>query len=146
MSTVITFMSCFVTSFVTSETIYHGNNKIKRNFTLLKWIPLFFSSREIKTFKFSLVLCTRDKTDVFITLDENISGIQSKRVCIHCISRFLLVTWTFRWCYIGATALLNANTYVLVVRSGVSACDGRKTSPFLYFTMVYLSFWSFVVI
>ena len=36
----------------------------------------------MKTFKFSLVLRTREKTDVFITLDDNIYGIHSKRVNI----------------------------------------------------------------
>ena len=34
----------------------------------------------MKTFKFSLVLRTRENTDVFITLDDNIHGIHSKRV------------------------------------------------------------------
>ena len=38
----------------------------------------------MKTFKFSLVLHTREKTDVFITLDDNIYGIHSKRVNILC--------------------------------------------------------------
>ena len=36
----------------------------------------------MKTFKFSLVLRTRETTDVFITLDENIYGIHGKRVNI----------------------------------------------------------------
>ena len=36
----------------------------------------------MKTFKFSLVLHTSENTDVFITLDENIYGIHSKRVNI----------------------------------------------------------------
>ena len=36
----------------------------------------------MKTFKFSLVLRTRENTDVFITLDDNIYGINSKRVNI----------------------------------------------------------------
>ena len=36
----------------------------------------------MKTFKFSLVLRTRESTDVFITLDENIYGIHKKRVNI----------------------------------------------------------------
>ena len=36
----------------------------------------------MKTFKFSLMLYTRENTDVFITLDENIYGIHSKRVNI----------------------------------------------------------------
>ena len=36
----------------------------------------------MKTFKFSLVLRTRENTDVFITLHDNIYGIQSKRVNI----------------------------------------------------------------
>ena len=33
----------------------------------------------MKTFKFSLVLRTRENTDVFITLDDNNYGIHSKR-------------------------------------------------------------------
>ena len=36
----------------------------------------------MKTFKFSLVPRTRENTDVFITLDDNIYGIHSKRVNI----------------------------------------------------------------
>ena len=34
----------------------------------------------MQIFKFSLVLRTRENTDVFITLDENINGIHNKRV------------------------------------------------------------------
>ena len=58
------------------------NNKIKRKFTLFQWTPKTFSSRVMKTFTFSLVLRTRENTDVFITLDENIFGIHSKSVNI----------------------------------------------------------------
>ena len=36
----------------------------------------------MKTFKFSLMLCTRENTDAFITLVENINGIHSKRANI----------------------------------------------------------------
>ena len=36
----------------------------------------------MKTFKFSLLLRTRENTDVFITLDDNIHGIHSQRVNI----------------------------------------------------------------
>ena len=36
----------------------------------------------MKTFKFSLVLRTRENTDVFISLDDDIYGIHSKRVNI----------------------------------------------------------------
>ena len=36
----------------------------------------------MKTFKFSLVLRTSENTDVFITLDDNVYGIHSKRVNI----------------------------------------------------------------
>ena len=36
----------------------------------------------MKTFKFSLVLRTLENTDVFISLDDNIYGIHSKRVNI----------------------------------------------------------------
>ena len=48
------------------------------------------SSCVMKTFKFSLVLCTHENTDVFITLDDNIYGIHSKRVNIlyvPCVNR-----------------------------------------------------------
>ena len=41
----------------------------------------------MKTFKFSLVLCTRENTDVFITLNDNIYGIHSKRVNILYVSK-----------------------------------------------------------
>ena len=36
----------------------------------------------MKTFTFSLVLRTRENTDVFISLDDNIYGIHSKRINI----------------------------------------------------------------
>ena len=36
----------------------------------------------MKTFKFSLALRTRENTDVFISLDDNIYGIHSKRINI----------------------------------------------------------------
>ena len=36
----------------------------------------------MKTFRFSLVLRTRENTDVFISLDDNIYGIHSKRINI----------------------------------------------------------------
>ena len=42
----------------------------------------YFSSRVMKTFKFSLVLRTRENTNVFISLDDNIYGIHSKRINI----------------------------------------------------------------
>ena len=40
----------------------------------------------MKTFKFSLVLRTRENTDVFISLDDNIYGIHSKRINILYVS------------------------------------------------------------
>ena len=71
---------------MTPEIIYHGNNKIKGKLTLSSeviTINIFIScTLVIKTFKFSLVFRTRENTDVFITLDENISGIHFKRVNI----------------------------------------------------------------
>ena len=36
----------------------------------------------MKTFKFSLVLRSRENTDIFITLDDNIYGIHIKRANI----------------------------------------------------------------
>ena len=50
----------------------------------------------MKTFKFSLVLRTRENTDVFISLDDNIYGIHSKRINILYVS-----TLCVRWVYIG---------------------------------------------
>ena len=44
----------------------------------------------METFKFLLVLRTRENTDVFITLDKNIYGIHSKRVNINYSSSLLL--------------------------------------------------------
>ena len=43
-------------------------------------------SRVLKSIKFSLVFHTRENTDVFITLDKNISGIHFKRVNNLCMS------------------------------------------------------------
>ena len=37
----------------------------------------------MKTFKFSLMLRSHENTDVFISLDDNIYGIHSKRVNIY---------------------------------------------------------------
>ena len=53
----------------------------------------------MKTFKFSLVLRTRENTDVFISLDDTIYGIHSKRVNI----LYLLPLWsvTVVWCKIA---------------------------------------------
>ena len=47
-----------------------------------------FSSRVVKTFEFLLVLRTRENTDVFIALDDNICGVHGKRVNILYISRW----------------------------------------------------------
>ena len=46
----------------------------------------------MKTSVFSLVLRTRENTDVFITLDDNIYGIHSKRVNI----LYTLILTTFK--------------------------------------------------
>ena len=43
----------------------------------------------MKTFKLSLVLHTRENTDVFITLDDNIYGIHRKRVNILYLEGYL---------------------------------------------------------
>ena len=63
------------------------NNEIKRNFLFFSEYHKKFSSRVMKTFKFSLMLRTLENTDVFITLDDNIYGIHSKRVNILYVSQ-----------------------------------------------------------
>ena len=59
-----------------------------------------FSSRVMKTFKFSLVLRTREKNDVFITLDDNIYGIHRKKskypLCIPCKPQFYYIKVGFK--------------------------------------------------
>ena len=50
----------------------------------------------MKTFKFSLVLRTHENTNVFISLDDNIYGIHSKRINILYISSFSNIT-TVSW-------------------------------------------------
>ena len=68
----------------------------------------------MKAFKFSLVLRTRENTDDFITLDDNIYGIHSKRVNIlYIMIRIADVVWwssslrvnTKTWLYIILTPL-----------------------------------------
>ena len=63
------------------------NNKVKRKFTLFSEYHKF-SFHVMKTFKFSLMLCIRENTDVFITLAENIYGIHSERVNIPAILKY----------------------------------------------------------
>ena len=54
----------------------------------------------MKTFKFSLMLHTLENTDVFITLDENIYGIHSKRVNIFYVYSLIVLElkkWLLKW-------------------------------------------------
>ena len=47
----------------------------------------------MKTFKFSLVLRTHENTDVFISLDDNIYGIHSKRINILYLTLNNCIKW-----------------------------------------------------
>ena len=76
----MTFMFCLVTLYMTSE---------KKIYSFSVNTINFFLSRVMKTLKFSLVLRTRENTDVFITFDDNIYGIHSKRVNILYLLFFL---------------------------------------------------------
>ena len=49
-------------------------------------------SRVMRTFSFSRVRSTRENSDVFITLDENIYAFHSKRVNILCLLYILTVS------------------------------------------------------
>ena len=51
----------------------------------------------MKTFKFSLVLRTRENTDVFISLDDNIYGIHSKRINILYMPNSTVQSRVFPW-------------------------------------------------
>ena len=57
----------------------------------------------MKTFKFSLVLRTRENTDIFISLDDNIYGIHSKRINI-------LYLFPWQVCLDGPSSLNMFNT------------------------------------
>ena len=83
------------------------NNKIKRKLTLFQWTPKKISSRVMKTFTLSLVLRTHENIDVFITLDENIFGIHSKRVNILCllVQNILLLIWRIYKCLLCPCSL-----------------------------------------
>ena len=57
----------------------------------------------MKTFKFSLVLHSRENTDVFNTVDDNIYGIHRKRVNILYVSIFpSTLSWNTGTTYHGS--------------------------------------------
>ena len=70
----------------------------------------------MKTFKLLFVLRTRENTDVFITLDENINGIHSKRVNILYIFSFLheIICCSTHQKRLGEALQMRTTTYVLV--------------------------------
>ena len=68
---------CLATLVMTCE--WHVN---KNNVTLFHWIPWKFSSRVMKAFNYHSCFALVNNTDAFITLNENIYGIHSKRVSI----------------------------------------------------------------
>ena len=81
----IIFLFCLAISVMMSEALKHENNiKEKKKKKICPYsmntITIFISCTE--NFQILLVLRTREKTDVFIILDENIYGIQSKRANI----------------------------------------------------------------
>ena len=59
----------------------------------------------MKTFKFSLVFRTRENTDVFISLDDNIYGIQSKRINILYIVNYGKQKWNMLGSHLGIVTL-----------------------------------------
>ena len=64
----------------------------------------------MKTFNFSLVLCTRENTDVFISLDDNIYGIHSKRINIlYLLTGMLFATNTSGFIETGISVCLTLN-------------------------------------
>ena len=61
----------------------------------------------MKTFKFSLVLHTRENTDVFISPDDNIYGIHSKRVNI------LYLSENFQFLMVKFSIYLNRRVFIM---------------------------------
>ena len=74
----------------------------------------------MKTFKFPLVLRTRENTNVFITLDENIYGIHSKRVNI----LYLLHFSSQYTCSLGDMLVFKLHIFSL----SFSPLNARKTT------------------
>ena len=77
---------------MTSKTIDHGNIKMKIYSFEVNTVNIFiWCNKKHPNFhsKFSLVLCTHENADLFITLDENISGIHFKSVNILSIYFFV---------------------------------------------------------
>ena len=74
----------------------------------------------MKTFKFSLVLRTRENTDVFISLDDNIYGIHSKRINI---------LYIFLWIYGKKFALKGSEFFPKregAFEKGLSMQEGKQ--------------------
>ena len=76
----------------------------------------------MKTFKFSLVLRTCENTDGFITLDENIYGIHSKRVNILYVSQIITSVTTL-------SGIMKAKQ-----RQSCFSDDHTKTAAFIKFS------------
>ena len=71
----------FSTSFSVGETLHVADKKVrnKKKSYLFSVNTKYISSRELKTSEFSLVLRTRENSDVFKTLDEIYLVFTSKK-------------------------------------------------------------------
>ena len=86
----------------------------------------------MKTFKCSLVLRTRENTDVFITLDDNIYGIHSKTVNILYMltpQRKMIIIWA--QLFKTKMSLINVSLK-LIIKYGmhVNIFAGKNVSSF----------------
>ena len=81
----------------------------------------------MKTFKFSLVLRTRENTDVFISLDDNIYGIHSKRVNILYLFIFILFfqksCWNRHRSWSQSTARIYTDSSVCYSHTYIDICS-----------------------
>ena len=86
----------------------------------------------MKTFKFSLVLRTRENTDDFITLDDNIYGIHSQRVNI----LYLVVQSNLNSSNThGSFTMANSNSFLSALEILPIAQENKYLRNFSYFIM-----------
>ena len=118
----------------------------------------------MKTFKFSLVLRTRENTDVFITVDDNIYGIHSKRVNIlyifwipTSISNIIYTYFTAKKCYSCKLSMCpfvsfhtiiywththtHARTHARMHKESLHLCNGNRTHGARPHASLHFSSW-----
>ena len=86
----------------------------------------------MKTFKFLLVFRTRENTDVFVTIDNNIYGIHNKRVNILCVL-------STQWKEVNLNAPCSLSVWTAYIKHLVTLFKIKSSSIIIYFIATILS-------